>query len=159
MPAYGIVDKIYRNFKDMQLTKHTDYAFRSLMYLALMKTELATIQEIAGKFVIPKSHLMKVINKLVVNEYIISIRGKYGGVKLGKEPGDIRLNEIVLLMETTLKPLDCEAQPCVILESCQLKKLLYAAQQAFFDSLANYTLLDVIDSQSSALLGIPIHIE
>jgi len=49
----------------MQLTKHTDYAFRVLIYLAMQPTDtLATIQEISEYFDISRNHMMKIVQKL-----------------------------------------------------------------------------------------------
>ena len=61
----------------MQLTKHTDYAFRVLIYLAMKPTDtLVTIQEIAEYFDISRDHMMKIVQKLANNGIIQSIRGK-----------------------------------------------------------------------------------
>jgi Rrf2 family nitric oxide-sensitive transcriptional repressor len=46
----------------MRLTIYTDYTLRVLMYLALNRTRLATIPEIAAAYGISEDHLMKSIN-------------------------------------------------------------------------------------------------
>ena len=104
----------------MQLTRHTDYAFRALIYLASMPEQTVTIGTISDVFNIPKSHMMKVISRLTSNGYICSIRGKMGGISLAKPAQDITLKEIVVLMEKTLVPFDCVGQNCLILKSCRL---------------------------------------
>ena len=97
----------------MQLTKHTDYAFRVLIFLAMKDDEeLATIKEISEFFDISRSHMMKIVQKLANASFVLSIRGKQGGIKLGKPTKDINLRDIVELMEATLKPVDCTSQPC-----------------------------------------------
>jgi len=69
----------------MQLTKHTDYAFRILTFLAALdKEKLTTIQQLTEGFDISKSHTMKIVNKLVHQNWIKSVRGKNGGVQLGQ---------------------------------------------------------------------------
>ena len=45
----------------MRLTMYSDYAMRVLMYLALRRPELCTIQEIADAYGVSKNHLMKVL--------------------------------------------------------------------------------------------------
>jgi DNA-binding IclR family transcriptional regulator len=60
----------------MQLTKHTDFAFRTLIYLAMMEQELTTIQHITDSFDISKSHAMKIVNTLANKGWVKSIRGK-----------------------------------------------------------------------------------
>lgn len=63
----------------MQLTKQTDYAFRVLIYLGSQKADqLTTIQAIADSFDISKSHVMKVVQKLVSHGFVQSVRGPNG---------------------------------------------------------------------------------
>ena len=59
----------------MQLSKFTDYAFRSLIYLAKNTDENATVDKLAENLDISIHHLKKVINKLAKTEYIVSIKG------------------------------------------------------------------------------------
>ena len=139
----------------MQLTKHTDFAFRSLIYMASMPDQMVTIQAIADRFNIPKSHLMKVISKLVSQGYVKSIRGKQGGVLLAKPATEISLREVVEVMETTLEPIDCIGQQCVILNACQLKFALAGARDAYLDYLGKSTLADVVDQPTSIILHRP----
>lgn len=128
----------------MQLTKHTDYAFRVLIYLALNPPEqLATIQEISDYFDISRSHMMKIVQKLANAGFILSIRGKQGGIRLGKSGEEINLRAIVELMEATLKPVDCTSQPCRLNPGCALKGILFRGQQQYMDYLGQYTLADL----------------
>ena len=83
----------------MHLTLHTDFAFRSLIFLASMPVEVTTIQEVADRFNMPKSHLMKVISALVASGHVTSTRGKQGGISLAKPANEITLKEVVVLME------------------------------------------------------------
>ena len=136
----------------MQLTRHTDFAFRSLMFLASMPTDTATIQQIADRFTIPKSHLMKVVSTLSGNGYVRSTRGKQGGISLAKPAADITLKEIVVLMEKTLEPFDCAGQNCIILPSCQLKHAFNGAQEQYLNYLGQYTVADVINNDTSNAL-------
>ena len=79
----------------MQLTKHTDFALRSLMYLgALPKGQLATITEISEQFNIPRNHLMKVVHQLGKLEYIETLRGPKGGIRLKKNAAEIITSRI-----------------------------------------------------------------
>src|SRR5579863_9563216 len=66
----------------MRLTVYTDHALRLLMYLALKKDGLATIAEIAATYDISRNHLMKVAYELVVAGYVVSVRGRGGGLQL-----------------------------------------------------------------------------
>lgn len=54
----------------MRLTLGTDYALRTLMFVAVKGGSACTIAEIAGTFAVSKAHLMKVVNKLVRQGYL-----------------------------------------------------------------------------------------
>lgn len=110
-----------------------------------MDTENTTIGVIAERFKLSKSHLMKVINKLVTHGYVHSTRGKHGGIRLAKPANTISLKEIVILMEKTLTPFDCAGQKCLILNVCVLKDAFGEAQKQYLDHLDNYTVADMIN--------------
>ncbi|GAA6152176.1 Rrf2 family transcriptional regulator [Pseudoteredinibacter isoporae] len=128
----------------MQLTKHTDYAFRILTFVASMAEEKTTILKISTALDISKNHLMKIVNKLAGAGWIDASRGKNGGIKLGINPETVTLREVVELMEQTLAPVNCEAPLCTLNPHCHLKGILHEAQHAFMQTLEAYTLADLI---------------
>lgn len=128
----------------MQLTKHTDYAFRVLIYLAGMKEERTTIQAITEKFGLSKPHLMKVVNSLSNKGWIKSTRGKNGGICLGERSEEISLRDVLVHMEKTLEPINCSTPMCYINNICQLKPILMQAQEEYLSHLGQYTLADLI---------------
>lgn len=128
----------------MRLTKHTDFAFRVLIYLAALEIdELATIKQVTEAFDISRDHVMKIVQKLAKAGYIDAIRGKNGGMKLGKPPAEISLRGVVEMMELTLEPVNCNDKPCLIKPGCQLRNILFDAQNQFLQHLDGYTLADV----------------
>lgn len=136
----------------MKLTKHTDYAFRVLIYLAAKKTsQLSTIKEVTAAFDISRDHVMKIVQKLAKEGLIESIRGKSGGLKLGRDAADINLREVVTLMEVTLLPVNCDEPKCLIKPGCQLSGILFAAQEMFLAHLGQYTLADLVQPESETV--------
>ncbi|MDD9893278.1 MAG: Rrf2 family transcriptional regulator [Gammaproteobacteria bacterium] len=131
----------------MRLTKHTDYAFRVLIYLGLMDEETTTINAMVEHFDISKSHVMKIVSKLVAAGYIKSSRGKHGGIKLGQAADTINLRRIVELMEHTLDPVDCNDGPCRLLQACKLKGILNDAQAHYLSHLEGFNLSDLIHQE------------
>lgn len=128
----------------MQLTKHTDFAFRVLIYLANMQQEKTTIKDITEHYHISRTHLMKVVNSLVNAGWVSSSRGKGGGIKLGVSPQCISVKDVVMRMEKTLAPVDCKNPLCYINGACKLQGFLFEAQAAYLDSLATITLADLV---------------
>lgn len=132
----------------MQLTKHTDYAFRVLIYLGGMKEERTTIQRINEAFDISRTHLMKVVNALANKGWIDATRGKNGGIRLGVEANAINLKDVLVYMENNLDPINCDTPSCYIKGVCQLKPILLQAQNAYLDYLADYTIADLVDDKT-----------
>ncbi len=141
----------------MQLTKHTDFAFRIMIYLSMMENELTTIKQICDTFDISKSHAMKIVNTLANKGWIDSVRGKKGGIRLGIDPKQIMLKEVIILMEKTLDPVNCSQPPCLISGICGLKDALLLAQQAYLSTLATISISDLKSQQiQQRLNSIPI---
>lgn len=136
----------------MKLSKQTDYAFRSLIFLAGQPPgQRVTVQDICEFYDISANHISKVIMRLVRRGDVDSLRGKGGGLSLARAPEDISLVDIVKEFETTLQPIDCNEQPCRIISSCSLQGLLKQAVAAFLASLAPYTLADIVSSEVQIL--------
>ena len=68
----------------MHLTRHTDYALRLLMLLALEPDELHTIEEVARRYGISRNHLRKIAQTLAQAGFVESLRGRGGGLRLGR---------------------------------------------------------------------------
>ncbi len=110
--------------RPMRFTRYTDYALRVLMYLGLKpEDELATIREIAESYDISENHLMKVAHRLGQNGYIVTVRGRQGGLRLAKAPAAINLGDVVRHCEDDLRIVECfdpETNTCPIAGVCAL---------------------------------------
>ncbi len=143
----------------MRLTLHTDYALRVLMHVGLKGTRLSTIPEIVAQFDISRGHIMKVVHRLGQKGYLETIRGKGGGMRLARTPGEIGVGAVVRDMEEELGVLGClqEGEPyCRIEECCVLRDALREATNAFLATLDRYTLADLIRPRQALahLLGL-----
>lgn len=129
----------------MQLTIHTDYAMRLLIYLVVHRDDHpATVQDAAAHYGISTNHLAKVAQTLVQLGYITSRRGRGGGLELAQKPDAIRLGDVVRQTEN-LQLVECFGpnSSCPIQPACHLKSALGRAQQAFLAVLDEYTLADL----------------
>lgn len=143
----------------MQLTLHTDYALRVLIYLAQKKDELATISEIAEFYHISRNHLVKVVHHLATEKFIITTRGKHGGMRLSRAPELIAIGEVVRRMEPNFDIVECfndGNQSCTVAPVCALKEVLYRAGNEFLGLLDQYTVADAIkkNAQTEQLFSV-----
>lgn len=131
----------------MRLTLYTDYCLRVLMYLDLKNGEIATIGEIAERYDISRNHLMKVVYELNNMGYVKTIRGKNGGLRLGRDPKSINLGELVRRTESDLLLVECfgTQNGCRLTPSCVLRNVLGEALAAFLAVLDRYTLADLLE--------------
>jgi Rrf2 family nitric oxide-sensitive transcriptional repressor len=129
----------------MQLTQYSDYSMRVLLYLSQTPNEISTISEISDFYKISKNHLVKVVHRLAQLDYIVSIQGKGGGIKLAKNPNDIKIGEVLRQTEPNFYLVECfdeKTNRCVITQTCRLKGILHQGMEAFFKVLDQYTLQD-----------------
>jgi Rrf2 family transcriptional regulator, nitric oxide-sensitive transcriptional repressor len=134
----------------MRLTTFTDYTVRVLIYLGVHNEEIATVAQIAEAYGISANHLMKVVHHLAKGGYIETARGKGGGMRLGLAPENINLGELVRGAEDNHKFVECSdrnTSGCRIESACVLRGILGQALDAFFRSLDNYTLADLLTSK------------
>lgn len=129
----------------MQLTRYTDYGLRVLIYLACTDDD-ASVAEIAERYAISRNHLVKVAHALSQQGFVITSRGRSGGMRLARPAEDIGIGEVVRALETNRDLVECftlESNTCPIAPVCGLKGALSRAETAFQEVLDEYTLADV----------------
>jgi Rrf2 family transcriptional regulator, cysteine metabolism repressor len=90
-----------------------DYALKALLDLALnYNSGVVRIQEIAKRQDIPLKYLEQILLALKGAGYVKSQRGAKGGYSLAKKPKDIKLGEIIRLMEGPVSPITCVSKSC-----------------------------------------------
>lgn len=131
----------------MQLTQYTDYSFRVLIFLAQKPSGLSTVTEIASFHGISRNHLVKVIHNLASKGFIVTTRGRNGGMALSRAPASINLGDVARQTEPNFNIAECfdrENNRCVITPTCTLKSIFRDAKVAFLGTLDKYTLEDAI---------------
>jgi Rrf2 family nitric oxide-sensitive transcriptional repressor len=136
----------------MKLTLHFDYAMRTLLFLAAHPGECVKTRQISDAYGISKHHLVRVIQGLEKSGYVKLSHGRHGGVELAREPGSIRLGDVMRAMEPNMNLVECfnpQTNTCPILPVCKLKMALNSAGQAFLTSLDAHTLADVAPTRQA----------
>lgn len=144
----------------MRLTKQTNYAIRMLMYCAANEGHLSRIPEIAKSYGVSELFLFKILQPLSKAGIVDTVRGRNGGVRLGRPAKDITLFDVVKVTEDNFAMAECFENgvvDCPLVDSCGLNSVLSKALKAFFDVLADYTIDDIVKArpQINFLLGIP----
>jgi len=123
-----------------------------LIYLSSTDKEgLCTVGEIAEALEVSLNHLTKVVQQLGKAGFIVTLRGKYGGIRLARSEQEISLGAVVRAMEATLDPVNCSQPLCRLKVSCRLKPILNRAMESFIDTLNEYTLEDISQPQLQKL--------
>lgn len=129
----------------MQLTYHTDYALRILIYMMGRPGQKVTTREMAGFYAVSLNHLTKVAKALTKAGWLTTSRGVGGGLMLAAHTPDTKVGEIVRYTESR-DLVECftpAINTCPIINGCRLKPLLYQARRAFFDVLDSQTVRDL----------------
>jgi len=103
---------------------------------------------------------MKVAHQLGKAGFIETIRGRSGGLRLARAGSDISLGEVIRHMEQSSVLVDCfpgGKGGCLVTPACQLKNILFEAQEAFFAVLDRFSLADLVGGNEAlvALLKEP----
>ncbi len=130
----------------MRLTSFTDFGLRALMRMASDPGRAFSTAELAEEFSLSRNHLTKIIAALAQGGIVTTRRGGGGGATLACPPAEIRLGQVVRLLETGQPLVEClgsDVVTCTVAGCCRLKARLRFAEEAFLADLDRSTLADV----------------
>lgn len=127
----------------MELSQFSDYALRTLIFLALRdEDERSSVREIAEAYRISQNHLVKVVHHLAKAGFLETTRGRGGGIRLARDPEEINVGEVIRKTESfgLVECLPPREGSCCIAPACELKRVLAKAKTAFLNELDQHTL-------------------
>lgn len=136
----------------MRLTKFTDYALRALLYAGQHPDRLITASEISKAYGISRNHIVKVCRLLIQRGLFESVRGRYGGLRLGLAPVKINIGATVRKFEPDFDIVECfnrSSNTCPIVSACVVKDMFVEAQTQFLGVLDHYSLADMLANRDS----------
>ena len=136
----------------MKLTRQSSYAIRTLIYCAVNEPQLSRIADIAKAHAISELFLFKLIKPLVENGLLQTVRGRHGGIKLGRPASDITLLDTIRLTEENFAMAECFEGgdiSCPLVDSCDVNSALREALGAFFEVLESKTIADLANKRRS----------
>lgn len=135
----------------MKLTQFTDYALRTLMYLATQPEKRFTVKDISESFNISYHHMVKVAHALSKQGYVKTTKGKGGGISLSKPANEINLGGVVSALEPDFDIAECfsDNNQCHITSICDLKHILFDARNAFIRELEKHSLANIVQNKQA----------
>src|ERR1700753_4281042 len=91
----------------MRLTRQSSYAIRTLVYCAANEPELSRVAEVAKAYSISELFLFKLIKPLVEARLLERVRGRHGGIRLGRPAEKITLLDTIKLTEENFALAEC----------------------------------------------------
>jgi len=134
----------------MKLSTRTRYGTRALLDLALHAGEgLVLLKDIARRQEVSLPYLEHLITPLIAAGLVKSTRGARGGVLLLKPPSEIKLSEVVQLLEGSIAPVDCvnDSKVCHRSASCVTRDIWSEMKRAMSQVLDSTTLQDLVERQ------------
>ncbi len=131
----------------MRLTTRTNLALRTLMVCAVNDGKTVRKHEIAEACNASENHLAQVINTLGQLEYVHTVRGRNGGLRLGRPMEEICVGQVFRAFESSLPFAECfdaASNTCPLTRVCLLRKALVNALKAFYETLDHLTLADLV---------------
>lgn len=142
----------------MQLNRFTDLGIRVLMYLGSIEGPSVTIARLAEDLQVSKNHLVKVVHFMAQQQWLLTSRGKSGGIALAKRPEDYAIGNVVRVLEQNSvngeRLINCQQPPCVLLPTCGLPFILQQALEQFYQFLNQYNLADVVTQPVASILPV-----
>lgn len=134
----------------MKLSTKGRYATRAMLDLALHYGQgPVLLREIARRQQISERYLEHVIIPLRAAGLVTSARGAHGGFALAKPPSEIRLSEIIRVVEGSIALVDCVEDPklCSRADFCVARDVWAEMGRAMSAVLEYTTLEDLVQRQ------------
>lgn len=132
----------------MQLKLTTDYAIRTMLYLAI-KGGKTSSGEISEKMQIPQKFLLNILTDLRKAGLVQNFMGVNGGFSLAARPEEISLLQIIEITEGTTKINRCleEDEYCsrFATVNCPVRKVYVTIQSEIEQMLGSITLASMMD--------------
>lgn len=131
----------------MRLTTRTNLAMRTLMVCAANPDQIVRKHDVALACNGSENHLAQVIHLLAQKGYLRTVRGRTGGLMLGRRPERINVGQVFRTFEAGLPFAECFSKSdcdCPLVASCRLKTTLATALDAFYAHLDQVTLADLM---------------
>ena len=147
----------------MKISYKCDYAIKALLFLAVKSEEGSEnyyqLSEISKTQDIPVKFLEQIMLILKNAGYVSSHRGKNGGFAINRMPSNIKLGEIIRLIDGPISPIACVSRSgykyCDFEDklnySCVLKPIWAEVRDAISNIVDKLTFSDLVEREKTIL--------
>ena len=129
------------------LTRDTDYAIRSLCYIAKNSKRIVSVTELVSNLKIPRPFLRKILQELNKKGVLESFKGKGGGFRLGTSAKKIFIVDVVGCFQGPIKMQEhlFKKGLCPNIKTCVLKKRLDIIEKRMIAELDRVSIASLIN--------------
>jgi Rrf2 family transcriptional regulator, iron-sulfur cluster assembly transcription factor len=139
----------------MKISAQEEYGLRCLLQLALLSDgDSLTLPQIASREGISVANAGKLLWLLNKAGFVSATRGTKGGYSLARPAGEIRLNEVIKVLDADVLNKHCESytgvlESCVHKGDCGIRPVIVGLHEIVENALSQITLAQLIGSESS----------
>jgi Rrf2 family cysteine metabolism transcriptional repressor len=151
----------------MKFTKKTDYALRTMQFLARQwyasesgqagEPRPVPVQLISDQSRLSSRFLHGIVSKLSKARLLRTLPGPKGGIMLARDPESIAILDIVEAVEGRINLMECLEQPeqCGVSQGCSIMTVLHGAQTALVQALSNTNLKLMVRTKQDPFNRLP----
>jgi len=139
----------------MKISAQEEYGLRCLVQLAnLADGESLTLPQIAEREGISQANAGKLMWLLNKAGFVQATRGTKGGYSLARPAGEIRLNEVIKVLDADVLNKHCESytgilEKCVHKGDCGIRPVIVGLHEIVENALSQITLAQLVGTESS----------
>jgi Rrf2 family protein len=137
----------------MKISAQEEYGLRCLLQLAtLRESESLTLPQIAEREGISAANAGKLMWLLNKAGFVSAMRGTKGGYSLARPAGDIRLNEVIKVLDADVLSKHCESytgvlDSCVHKGDCGIRPVIVGLHEIVENALSQITLAQLVGTE------------
>ena len=138
----------------MKISAQEEYGLRCLLQLAtLRENESLTLPQIAEREGISAANAGKLMWLLNKAGFVSAIRGTKGGYSLSRSANEIRLNEVIKVLDADVLSKHCESytgvlDSCVHKGDCGIRPVIVGLHEIVENALSQITLAQLIGTEA-----------
>lgn len=138
----------------MKISAQEEYGLRCLVQLAnLPAGESLTLNQIAEREGISQANAGKLMWLLNKAGFVQAMRGTKGGYTLAREAGDVRLSEVIKVLDDDEIQSHCESytgvmEKCVHTGDCGIRPVIVGLHEIVQEALSQITLAQLVGHES-----------